>query len=95
MSWDAENRHPVVDVSLCNGCGLCTYVCNDGALICDELNEGALQVPKALQGGASEGSLPEAATFENSSSKDFRAKNGVSEGSTSQEHATRKEASHD
>lgn len=70
LSWDAENRHPVVDVSLCNGCGLCTYVCNDGALICDELNEGALQVPKALQGGASEGN-------------------------TSQEHATRKEASHD
>lgn len=95
LSWDAENRHPVVDVSLCNGCGLCTYVCNDGALICDELNKGALQVPKALQGGASEGSLPEAATFENSSSKDFRAKNGASEGSTSQEHATRKEASHD
>lgn len=95
LSWDAENRHPVVDVSLCNGCGLCTYVCNDGALICDELNEGALQVPKALQGGASEGSLPEAVTFENSSSKDFRAKNGASEGSTSREHATRKEASHD
>ena len=95
LSWDAENRHPVVDVSLCNGCGLCTYVCNDGALICDELNEGALQVPKALQGGASEGSLPEAVTFENSSSKDFRAKNGASKGSTSQEHVTRKEASHD
>lgn len=96
LSWDAENRHPVVDVSLCNGCGLCTYVCNDGALICDELNEGALQVPKALQGEASEGSLPEAATSENSFSKDFRAKNGASEGSsTFQEHATRKEASHD
>lgn len=95
LSWDAENRHPVVDVSLCNGCGLCTYVCNDGALICDELNEGALQVPKALQSGASEGSLPEAATFENSSSKDFRAKNGASKGSTSQEHVTRKEAPHD
>lgn len=41
LSWDAEHRHPVVDVSLCNGCGLCTYVCNDSALICHELNEGA------------------------------------------------------
>ncbi len=41
LSWDAENRHPLVDSSLCNGCGLCTYVCNDGALICHELNEGA------------------------------------------------------
>ena len=41
LSWDAEHRHPVVDVSLCNGCGLCTYVCNDSALVCHELNEGA------------------------------------------------------
>lgn len=49
LSWDADARHPVVDASLCNGCGLCTYVCNDGALVCDELNEGALLVPKALK----------------------------------------------
>lgn len=95
LSWDAENRHPVVDVSLCNGCGLCTYVCNDGALICDELNEGALQVPKALQGGVSEGSLPEAVTSEDGSSKDCRAKDAASEDSTPQEHVTCKEASHD
>lgn len=95
LSWDAENRHPVVDVSLCNGCGLCTYVCNDGALICDELNEGALQVPKALQGGASEDGLPEAVTSEDGSSKDYRPKNVASEDSTPQEHVTRKEASHD
>lgn len=40
LSWDAENRHPVVDVSLCNGCGLCTYLCEDGALECDG-NEGS------------------------------------------------------
>lgn len=49
LSWDAENRHPVVDASLCNGCGLCTYVCNDDALMCSELNEGALQQPRILQ----------------------------------------------
>lgn len=48
LSWDAENRHPVVDASLCNGCGLCTYVCNDDALHCSELNEGALQTPRSL-----------------------------------------------
>lgn len=42
LSWDAENRHPVVDASLCNGCGLCTYLCEDGALECDG-NEGSAQ----------------------------------------------------
>ena len=40
LSWDAENRRPVVDASLCNGCGLCTYLCEDGALECDG-NEGS------------------------------------------------------
>lgn len=35
LSWDTEKGHPVVDVSLCNGCGLCTDVCNDAALICE------------------------------------------------------------
>ena len=42
LSWDAENRRPVVDASLCNGCGLCTYLCEDGALECDG-NEGSAQ----------------------------------------------------
>ena len=41
LSWNAEDRHPVVDVSLCNGCGLCIEVCHDGALSCSSLNEGA------------------------------------------------------
>lgn len=50
LSWDAENRYPVVDASLCNGCGLCTYVCNDDALVCRELNEGALDTnPEGAQ----------------------------------------------
>lgn len=42
LSWDAESRRPVVDDSLCNGCGLCTYLCEDGALECDG-NEGSAQ----------------------------------------------------
>lgn len=42
LSWDAENRRPVVDASLCNGCGLCMYLCEDGALECDG-NEGSAQ----------------------------------------------------
>ena len=42
LSWDAKNRRPVVDASLCNGCGLCTYLCEDGALECDG-NEGSAQ----------------------------------------------------
>ena len=40
LSWDAENRRPMVDASLCNGCGLCTYLCEDDALECDG-NEGS------------------------------------------------------
>lgn len=42
LSWNTDERHPVVDESLCNGCGLCLEICNDGALSCSELNEGAL-----------------------------------------------------
>lgn len=42
LSWDVEHRRPVVDASLCNGCGLCTYLCEDGALECDG-NEGSAQ----------------------------------------------------
>lgn len=34
LSWDADTRHPVIDNALCNGCGLCTDVCNDAALLC-------------------------------------------------------------
>ena len=34
LSWDAKERHPVVDDSLCNGCGLCVDLCDDGALWC-------------------------------------------------------------
>ncbi len=41
LSWNADERHPVVDVSLCNGCGLCTDMCQDSALRCDVRNEGA------------------------------------------------------
>lgn len=40
LSWDTETRRPVVDGSLCNGCGLCTYLCEDAALECDG-NEGS------------------------------------------------------
>lgn len=42
LSWNADERRPVVDVSLCNGCGLCTYLCEDGALECGG-NEGGAQ----------------------------------------------------
>ena len=42
LSWNADERRPVVDESLCNGCGLCTYLCEDGALECDG-NEGSAQ----------------------------------------------------
>ena len=42
LSWNKEQRQPVVDVSLCNGCGLCTYLCENGALTC-EGNEGSAQ----------------------------------------------------
>ena len=42
LSWDVEHRRPVVDASLCNGCGLCTYLCEDDALECDG-NEGSAQ----------------------------------------------------
>lgn len=34
LSWDAKERHPIVDDSLCNGCGLCVDLCDDGALWC-------------------------------------------------------------
>lgn len=34
LSWDRENRHPLIDTSLCTGCGLCAELCSDGALAC-------------------------------------------------------------
>ncbi len=34
LSWDGEKARPFIDTSLCNGCGLCSDVCNDAALIC-------------------------------------------------------------
>lgn len=48
LSWDADDRRPIVDVSLCNGCGLCTDVCNDGALVCPSRTGDA----ESTQGGA-------------------------------------------
>lgn len=48
LSWNADNRRPIVDVSLCNGCGLCTDVCNDGALVCPSRTGNA----ESTQGGA-------------------------------------------
>lgn len=41
LSWDAEAGHPVVDASLCVGCGLCTDLCKDGALTCAARTEHA------------------------------------------------------
>ena len=41
LSWNAHTRHPVLDESLCNGCGLCLEVCHDQALVAVELCEGA------------------------------------------------------
>ena len=82
MSWDAENRYPVVDASLCNGCGLCTYVCNDDALVCRELNEGALDTN------------PEGAQSSNPKDKFNSDPDGVL-GSNSGNTASAKEACHD
>lgn len=82
LSWDAENRYPVVDASLCNGCGLCTYVCNDDALVCRELNEGALDTN------------PEGAQSSNPKDKFNSDPDGVL-GSNSGNTASAKEACHD
>ena len=41
LSWDAEAGHPVVDASLCVGCGLCTDLCKGGALTCAARTEHA------------------------------------------------------
>ena len=82
LSWDAENRYPVVDASLCNGCGLCTYVCNDDALVCRELNEGALDTK------------PEGAQSSNPKDKFNSDPDGVL-GSNSGNTASAKEACHD
>ena len=82
LSWDAENRYPVVDASLCDGCGLCTYVCNDDALVCRELNEGALDTN------------PEGAQSSNPKDKFNSDPDGVL-GSNSGNTASAKEACHD
>lgn len=34
LSWSAEDNQPEVDESLCYGCGLCSDICPDGALVC-------------------------------------------------------------
>lgn len=40
LSWDFENQHPIVDESLCVGCGLCADLCAFKALTCDARAEG-------------------------------------------------------
>lgn len=52
LSWNAEERHPQVDVSLCNGCGLCTDLCNDGALTCASREAAATDASASTEGGA-------------------------------------------
>lgn len=34
LSWDREHKRPLIDTSLCTGCGLCAELCEDGALSC-------------------------------------------------------------
>lgn len=35
LSWNADTRRPVVDESLCNGCGLCASACRRRGLACE------------------------------------------------------------